>query len=88
MKINSTKAIVATNRKRVGEYLSLLIENKKLSKEGLARDCGISKRVVYNILQGKGYTMDSFLTFIHILKLKEIEVDSELSRLLLSTSKN
>ena len=56
-------------RRLIGEFLSDLINARALKIEPLARQCGMEKKIIYNILKGKGYTIDSLLSLLQILNL-------------------
>lgn len=56
-------------RRLMGEFLSDLISERALKIEPLARACGMEKKIIYNILKGKGYTIDSLLSLLQVLNL-------------------
>jgi len=49
-------------REKIGLYFSEIIKRKNIPIEKIERDTQLSKTVIYKILQGKGYSIDSFLT--------------------------
>lgn len=56
------REILNIAREKIGLYFSEVIKEKKLPIEKIERDTKLSKTVIYKILQGKGYSIDSFLT--------------------------
>jgi len=56
-------------RELYGKILHAAIKNSGIAIEQIEKDTGISKRVIYNIIQGKGYTMDTFLVITKHLNL-------------------
>lgn len=56
------REILNIAREKIGLYFSEVIKEKKLPIEKIERDTKLSKTIIYKILQGKGYSIDSFLT--------------------------
>jgi len=64
--INEQVVIIA--RKKVGQYLQSIREEKKLTYYAVAKLAGLSIEQVQSIEQGdKAYTIDSFLKITHAL---------------------
>ena len=64
--INEHVVIIA--RKKVGQYLQSIREEKQLTYYAVAKLAGLSIEQVQSIEQGdKAYTIDSFLKIIHAL---------------------
>ena len=55
------------DKQEIGLLIKHEIIRQKISIEELSRRT-ISKRIIYNIIQGKGYTIDSLMKIIRILK--------------------
>lgn len=68
-------------RKLIGDFLSDIIKERNLKIEPLARECQMEKVIIYNILQGKGYTIDSLLALLQVLRMhidiKEIDINDK-----------
>jgi predicted transcriptional regulator len=62
-------SLIRLNRKELGNYFHELIKEKNYTIEEFARTCGMSKKTVYNIIQGRGYNIDSFLTLLIVLDI-------------------
>jgi len=83
---------IQTDRIEIGKYFLEIIHINDLSIEGIARGCKMSKRVVYNIIQGKGYNFDSFLKLVYYLDidlaslLKHVNIKQNLSNNYISFS--
>ena len=56
------REILNIAREKIGLYFSEVIKEKKIAIEKIERETLASKTVIYKILQGKGYSIDSFLT--------------------------
>lgn len=59
---------IQLNREEIGSYIHHTIKVKNYTIEAFAEKCGMSKKTIYNIIQGKGYTMDSFLIILYMLE--------------------
>lgn len=62
--------IVTKAREVFGRYIRDVQEASPYNVEELARRAGISKRTLYDIFQGKGYTIDSFIRVLAALDLR------------------
>lgn len=70
----SIDTLLEQGRIDIGQRIERVLKEKDLSIEQFSRDCKMSKRTVYNILQGKNYTISSFLTVCHILGIDYSEL--------------
>lgn len=61
------------SRTKIGKQVSKLIKESKIPIEQIERDTKLSKTIIYNIIKGKGYTIDSLLTVLHYLD-RDIEI--------------
>ena len=59
-----------TARRVIGEYLSEIIEDKKMNKRQISRDAGISPHSLYKVLRGEKYEMDSLLAVLQVLDMR------------------
>lgn len=59
-------------RLQIGEFIQTLIKDRGLVIDNVSKQTGMSKRIIYNIIQGKGYTVDSLLTLCKYLKINVI----------------
>ena len=57
-------------RKVIGEYLTEIINDKKMNKRQISRDADISPHALYNILKGEKYEMDSLLAILQVLDMR------------------
>jgi len=73
-------------RKKIGLFFSELIKEKKIPIEEIERKTGMSKTIIYKIINvndnDKGYSIDSFLTlcgFLNIhLELSEMSIENSI----------
>jgi DNA-binding phage protein len=56
-------------RKLIAKSILYVIEENKMNVRKLCRDAGISQTIYYNIINGKGYTIDSLLAVMQVLEL-------------------
>ena len=55
--------------KKIGEGVKIMIKARKIPIEHLAAQSGISKQVIYNIINGKDYQISSLIKIFRILKV-------------------
>jgi predicted transcriptional regulator len=76
------RQILKIAREKIGLYFSNVIKEKKIAIEKIERDTKLSKTIIYKILQGKGYSIDSFLTlcayFDTHLELSEKSIENSI----------
>jgi predicted transcriptional regulator len=56
-------------RRLIGEFISSIIEEKNLNKRQLCRDAGISPTILYKIINGNAYEIDSLLAILQVLNM-------------------
>jgi predicted transcriptional regulator len=51
-------------RSLIGQFLSHIISERGVVIEEITRQTGMSKTIIYNILHGRNYTVDSLLNLL------------------------
>ncbi|SEC66948.1 hypothetical protein SAMN04489761_3454 [Tenacibaculum sp. MAR_2009_124] len=62
-----TKSDIEKKRADIAKAIESEIKRQGIAIEEIERK-SISKRIIYNIIQGKGYTIDSLIQVIEVLK--------------------
>lgn len=62
--------VVITAKKLIGQYIKDMQIDSGYNVEELSRRAGLSKRTVYDIFAGGGYTIDSFIRLLAALDLR------------------
>ena len=63
------RKILEIARQKLGQSLAIAIKNKKVAIETIEAHTKMSKSIIYNILSGKGYSIDSLLTLCAYLDI-------------------
>lgn len=56
-------------RIQIGEFIQTLIKDRGLVIEQIEKETGLSKHIIYKIMHGKGYTIDSLLLILRFLNI-------------------
>lgn len=56
-------------KKIIGQFFRELIDERNLVIEQITRETGLSKTIIYAIINGKGYTMDSLVKLCRHLQI-------------------
>ena len=61
------KTEIEKQRKEIAKTIEREIRSQNIAIEEIERQ-SVSKRIIYNIIQGKGYTIDSLIQVTNVLK--------------------